>query len=364
MPLRPALTPRLYAILFAALLGAASAQAGPPGVPRQSPSSQRPPYGAGGAVTEPRLFAEGVISTPDDEINGAFSPDGTEYYFVRLAQYTTFPRFGLLCVSKFRHGRWTTPEVLPFSGRYLDFAPRLSPDGNTMYFTSLRPAPAAKARVLRVWSVARTATGWGEPVPLPAPVNLDDQWNAGASQTRDGTLYFASSRAKDQHFHIFRSTPVNGAWSEPEMLGTEINSPFNESDPFISADEGVLVFASTGMGLPGGEDRPETVKGGGVPYARGDLYISVRRNGKWSPARHLEHGVNTFADESSPSITPDGRYLFFTSERSPFSVPSARRLSHADFESLVRSTLNGHGNIFYIGIAALEADFIPGRAKP
>ena len=318
-----------------------------------------------GKILTPRLFAEGVISTEDDEINGAFSPDGTEYYFVRLAQYTTFPRFGLLCVSKFRDGRWTEPQVLPFSGRYLDFAPRLSPDGKTMYFSSLRPAPGKTARILRVWSVQRTADGWSEPAPLPGPINAaEDQWNGGASQTRDGTLYFASSRAKDQHFHIFRAAFANGSWSEPEMLGPEVNSAFNESEPFISPDERILVFASTGMGLPGGEDRAETVKGGGVPYARGDLYVSVRRDGKWSPARHLEHGVNTFADEGAPSITPDGRYLFFTSERSGFTVPTAKRLDHAAFESMLHSTLNGHGNIFYISIEAIEGDFMPGKVHP
>jgi len=363
MQLQTAKLVPLTTVFAAMLFGAATVHAGPPSVARQSAAQARAPYDVG-RVAAPRLFAEGVISTDADEINGAFSPDGAEYYFVRLAQYTTFPRFGLLCVSKYRDGRWSEPEVLSFSGRHLDFAPRLSPDGKTMYFTSLRPAPGTPARVLRVWSVQRKENGWGEPVPLPAPINTDDQWNAGASQTRDGALYFASTRAKDQHFHIFRSAPVNGGWSEPEMLGREVNSPFNEADPFISPDERILVFSSTGMGLPGGEDRKETVKGGGVPYARGDLYVSIRRNGQWTQARHLEHGINTFADEASPSITPDGRYLFFTSERSPFSVPTAKRLTHAELESMLHSTLNGHGNIFYISLEAIEGGFMPGSAKP
>src|SRR6202043_3604852 len=87
----------------------------------------------------PHLFAEGVISTPGDEAGGVFSVDGNEFYFAKLNPATTGWRIGILCVSRWREGRWTKPEVLPFSGRYLDFLPRLSPDGRVMYFGSSRP---------------------------------------------------------------------------------------------------------------------------------------------------------------------------------------------------------------------------------
>jgi Tol biopolymer transport system component len=131
----------------------------------------------------------------------------------------------------------------------------------------------------------------------------------------------------------------------------------NEADPFVSPDERTLVFTSTGDGPPSDRDRPETVQGGGVLYARGDLYASLRTGaspgGKWTKARHLEHGVNTFADESSPSITPDGRFLFFTSERSPFSIPPSRPMDAREIDRALRSTLNGHGNVFYVSVDAL-----------
>ena len=50
-------------------------------------------------ASAPHLFAEGVISTPDDEAGGVFSPDGREFYFAKLNPTTTFPRISLLCVS-------------------------------------------------------------------------------------------------------------------------------------------------------------------------------------------------------------------------------------------------------------------------
>ena len=78
-------------------------------------------------TSQPHLFAEGVISTPDDEAGGVFSPGGRDFYFVKFNATTTFPRIGLMCVSHWQNGKWTTPEVLPFSGKSLDFPPRLLP---------------------------------------------------------------------------------------------------------------------------------------------------------------------------------------------------------------------------------------------
>ena len=93
--------------------------------------------------------------------------------------------------------------------------------------------------------------------------------------------------------------------------------------------------------------------GGGKPYPGGDLYVSFKQNGKWTPARHLEHHINTEAEEEYPFLTPDGRYLFFSSERSSFTVPVAHRLSYRELESDLHSTLKGHRNVFFIGVEAL-----------
>lgn len=42
------------------------------------------PYHVGRKVSRPRVFGDGIISTVDDEIGGAFSPDGTEFYCSRF----------------------------------------------------------------------------------------------------------------------------------------------------------------------------------------------------------------------------------------------------------------------------------------
>jgi Tol biopolymer transport system component len=145
------------------------------------------------------------------------------------------------------------------------------------------------------------------------------------------------------------------------MLGPEINSAYFETDPYVSPDEHLLVFASAGEGPPGNGDRQETVMGGGVLYSRGDLYVSTNEQGKWSAAKHLQHGINTFGDESAPSLTPDGNYLFFTSERSTFTIPMRPRVTYEKMEEMLHSTLNGHGNVYFISVDALELTNKRGR---
>lgn len=310
----------------------------------------------------PRLFAEGVISTPGDEAGGEFSPDGAEFYFTVLNPATAGSRIGLLCASHWLGGKWGAPEVLPFSGKTLDFSLHLSPDGKTMYFASLRMPANSKVRAIRIWKVEKTEHGWGEPTVLPAPVNpAEGGGNWGASVTRDGTLYFASDRDSG-HMQIFRArADGNGGFGAPEKLGGEINSEFNDYEPFVNADETMLFFVAAGEGGPPFRRRDDTLLGGGFPYPRGDIYFSRRANGKWTQAQHLEHGVNTVADEGAPALTPDGKFLIFGSERSPFAVPMPHPITMQEFDRLVHATLNGHWNIFSMPIAGLKLDGEGGR---
>ena len=313
----------------------------------------RAPYDPGTRVMQPRIFAEGTISTDLDESGGAFSPDGKDFYFTVLAPYTTAPRFGMICVSHFKDGRWQKPETVTFSGQYLDFAPHLSADGNKLYFTSVRPTPESKALRYRIWVAERSGAGWSEPTPVAAPINQENSHSVDASVSADGDIYFASDRDDPaHHLHIFHSRLVDGRFQEPEKLGPEINSEFTESAPAISPDGKVLVFASNAAGDPE-HRRPQDLIAGGKPYPRQDLYVSVNRNGHWTPARHLEHGINSFAEEVYPSFSPDGKFLFWGSERSSFDIPT-RPLKRAAVAKLWPGTLNGRGNIYFISIEALE----------
>ena len=146
--------------------------------------AMRAPYDPGTRVMQPRIFAEGTISTDLDESGGAFSPDGKDFYFTVLAPYTTAPRFGMICVSHFKDGRWQTPETVSFSGQYLDFAPRLSADGKKFYFTSVRPTRESKTLRYRIWVAERSGVGWSEPTPVACSHQSGEQPQCGCERQR------------------------------------------------------------------------------------------------------------------------------------------------------------------------------------
>ena len=315
--------------------------------------TQRPPYDPGGHVTQATLFAPGVISSDLDESGGVFSPDGRDFYFTLVAPYTIAPRFAMLVVSHFRNGHWELPQTLPFSGKSFDIAPHLSADGNKLYFASARRTQQNKASRLRIWVSERNADTWSEPTPLAAPINQDDSNNIDPTPASDGSLYFASDRNDPGgHLHIYFSRWDGSKFVAPEKLGPEINSEFSELSPAISPDGKTLVFASANAPEDAERRRPQDLIAGGKPYPRQDLYISFNRDGHWTPARHLEHGVNSFAEEAYPAFSPDGKFLFWGSERSSFEIPT-KRLDRERIDGLWSTPFNGRGNIFFISADVL-----------
>jgi hypothetical protein len=306
-----------------------------------------PAYGIADEPLEPRMFAEGVISTTDDESGSSLSPDGRDFYFRKVAPYTLDPSLTLMCVSHYRDGRWTKPEGLAFSGQYADSPPMLSPDGQQLFFSSQRPLPGEEPSsnsAFHLWVAEKTESGWSDPRPLPPPINTKAS-SLDPSVTQDGTLYFASTL--EGRPSIYRARLIDGKYGDPEKLGDTINIKNDvQVMPYISPDEKILIFGSMG--------RPDQLSSGGFPYWRLDLYISLNRNGAWTPARRLGHGINSFADDEYPYLSRDGKYLFFSSARSSFDVPTDHRMSAPEIEHLLGTPLNGQENVYYISAKALD----------
>ena len=311
-----------------------------------SAGGQKPPRAAPDGFAA-RLFAPGVISTEADEVGAAFHPDGRTLYFTRRSPTTSTPTVSVIFVSRFENGRWSMPEVAPFSGRYRDSSPAISPDGSRLFFFSYRPrVPDGKAREdADLWVMDATDRGWSEPRNLGPPVNTDKNEGSPAVAA-DGTLYFSSDREGGRGgFDIYRARPAGSGFAEPENLGEAINTGATETHPAIAPDQSFLVFVSFG--------RPEIPLSGGFPYPRGDLYASVRKEGVWQAARNLGPAVNSTATESNPCLAPDDRRLFFTSERGFATVPMPPGLTLERFEREMRGIFNGRGNLYEIPLARL-----------
>jgi hypothetical protein len=267
-----------------------------PGTPAEDSSSavedgpylgQRPPG------ETPEVFAPVFLSARFPFVARiAFSPDGTECWFTLTD--ATFSRPQLRFTRRER-GVWTAPAPPGFvAGLTVHHEPFFSRDGRRLYFTSDGTAqPPGNARDL--WAVGRTAEGWGVPKRLPPPVNSDAA-EFFFSQADDGTAYFTSVRPGGLGgFDLYRAREIEGPHPLVENLGAPVNSTAHEFDPCIAPDGSFLVFGST---------RPDGR--GGM-----DLYVSFSGRRGWSVPATLGESFNTPADEYAPSLSPDGRFLFF-----------------------------------------------------
>ncbi len=201
--------------------------------------------------TEPRTLGR-LFNTTTHEYEPALSPDGTAIYFVRGAE-TENPD---LYVSFRRDDAWSVPTPLTeLNSEHAELGPQLSPDGNWLAFSSDRPGGAG---------------------------------------------------GYDVHF----ARRTRGGWSAPRNAGDAVNSPFHEVAPVFSHDGRRLYFSS---------DRP--VRTDRQRAGQYDLFVAdvADPRGKdqppaFAPARPLAT-VNSPAAESAPRPSPDGRFLYFASDR-------------------------------------------------
>lgn len=284
----------------------------------------------------PELIGAGVISTPDDEFGGAISPDGGSMYY----DVTVSPHYLYTMVeSHLVKGQWQTPEVLPFSGQWRDSDPVLTPDGKTLLFASDRPRDGVPSHAFTIWSVARTAHGWGTPRALDGPVNAEGS-QVFASVARNGNLYFTSDR-KGGRFDIYRSRLVGGKYQPAEDLGPEVNGDGIYSlEALVAPDESYLLIGSFGR-QPG--------------FGNSDIFISYNRKGAWTKPKNLGPIINTPAREYSPRVTPDGKWLYFTSERGMQTDKRDRPFTADEWSERARGLYDGLGNIYRIPMAYVLA---------
>ena len=224
-------------------------------------------------------FAPGLVSTDIYEYDGAFSKDMKAFYFIRRGEENITSAFYEYKYNE-KSKNWEKSEIAsPWIGR-----PVISPDGKTMHLGD---------KYLK-----RTDSGWSELLKLEPPtVSNDSMFIMRLSSSTNGTYYFDTYKTNDSTFPIRYSRLVNGKHEEPKALPKVINTGTFLSHPFIAPDESYLLFDAK---------REEG-------YGDSDIYISFKqKDGAWGNAINLGDKINTNAWEASASITPDGKYLFFS----------------------------------------------------
>ncbi len=146
------------------------------------------------------------------------------------------------------------------------------------------------------------------PVPFQAEnmgESINSKWEEYLpSISADGQLFVFTRRGPHQENIVsedfYASQLQEGKWSESENLGQALNTFGNEGAQCLSSDGKILFFTAC--------DREDG-------YGRCDIYVSFLGAQGWSPAQNIGPSINSKHWESQPSISPDGKELYFVSNR-------------------------------------------------
>lgn len=233
----------------------------------------------------------------------SISADGLSLYL-----YSFFKGFGnptlRVATRTTLDEQWGEAESLPElvnSGS----APCISYDALELYHESFRSGGMGSADI---WVTTRAEAGspWRAPVNLGSAVNSSSV-DMGASISADGLeLYFGSDRPGgrgDWDIYIARRATISSPWGTSQNLGPTVNGSSYEGHPCITRDGLMLFFCST---RPGG-------------YGDFDLWVAMRatREDDWGTPVNLGPTINTAAGEAEPSISTDGKTLYFSDWNTP-----------------------------------------------
>lgn len=258
-------------------------------------------------VLRVELVSQGVISTDRNETFSAENPsDGSLWFSV---YDNSFSAQTIMVARPVKSG-WATPTVVPFSGEWGDRAPRFSPDGTELFFTSNRPREESGSRGdMNIWRVVREGDSWSEPEQLDSPLNSEAQ-DIHSSVTREAVWVASNREGGYGRSDIYRidhdgtmtrfSTPINDEQSQPDL--------------YVSADETWMILVIT--------DHPDG-------YGGDDLYLSRFDGESWSVPTNLGPEINTDEYEYGPTVSGDGEYLYFTSR--PGDSADVYRVPLSDF---------------------------------
>lgn len=241
------------------------------------------------------VFGQGIISTDNFEFAITFSPEMDEMYFTRRKPDEDNEIYSMQLVD----GKWSNPESAFFKeDKGWDFEPHIDPEGNRLFFGSTRPLnDTIKPSGLHQWYCKKNASGWEKPKPLEKPF-VDRSVIMYLTSSVNGNLYFTTGEKGDkpEDWVIYNSINEKGAYKSINRMGNEINfSGKYIAHPYISPDESYIIYDG------------ESSSG----YGENDLHISFNKNGTWTKAINLGPKVNTKQTEMCPSVSPDGKYLFF-----------------------------------------------------
>ncbi|MEZ4738464.1 MAG: hypothetical protein R2818_03695 [Flavobacteriales bacterium] len=199
---------------------------------------------------------------------------------------------------KDREGVWQTPEVLninPPTGHLATI--NVAADGQTLFVYKSDGGDG------NIYESKLVGELWSEPVLMGSDINTKAWETHGAISADGNTFYFVSDRKEGSMGgrDILRVVRLpNGAWSKAQNLGNVVNTKYDEDGPFIHPNGRTLYFSSMGHNSMGGFDI---------------FYTEMNEDGTWTDPKNLGSPLNTTDDDVFFITTADGRRGYFSSDQ-------------------------------------------------
>ena len=250
--------------------------------------------------TVPEIFAPDFISGKGRlHCFPSFSVDNKEIYWLTLP-----PR--IMTIREIDE-KWTCPELASFSTGRNNQAPFVAHD-NTIYFSSTREGGQGQ---LDIWYATKTDSNYTLPINIGNKINTDKSESNPTVSNNKTMFYTGSVQGKLYNRGIYYSIYENGKYKNPVFLAEPINimdPNILDYTPFIAQDESYLLFCSN-------RQNPEK--------ELFHIYISFKnKNGEWSNPIDLSLKMNFTKSSKFPYISPDNRFLFFSSGENIYWIDS------------------------------------------
>lgn len=201
--------------------------------------------------------------------------------------------------SHVKKGQWGKAEpIISLNSLDNEGAASLSGDGELLVFTACNRAHNVGSCDL--YFSFNTDTGWTTPELMPL-IN-SNEWDSQPSLSSDGrAIIFSSERSGGLGGRdLWLSVQGENGWIQPINLGSSVNSPGNEENPFLHSDENTLYFTSDYWPGFGGRD----------------LFMTHRKRGnEWTTIHNLGYPINSPDHEEGVFIESSGLQGFFSSAR-------------------------------------------------
>jgi hypothetical protein len=242
---------------------------------------------------EPKVFAKDIIGRNNTYVGYCtFDNTGNEFYYA-----ITDADWGISRILKITTKDPGKIDTLLLVDKMWEGEPFINHKGNKMFFTVINPPKNNAPWQSEFYYMEKTDTGWSIPHLMEPPINsTSSEWHVSA--TYDDVIYFGSEREGDRlKADIYRAVLEEGRYKKVEKLPFPVNTEYNDCDPLIAPDESWLIFHSNRLG----------------GFGEHDLYISFRNTrNEWTQPKNMGPAINTKGWEMAPSLSPDGKYLFFT----------------------------------------------------